>query len=52
MRGEADEAFQWLERAYAQRDPGLADLKSDPLLKNLLPDARYGAFLAKLRLPP
>ena len=24
-RGEADAAFQWLDRAYAQRDPGLAD---------------------------
>ena len=24
VRGEADAAFEWLERAYAQRDSGLA----------------------------
>src|SRR5262249_21724489 len=34
-RGETDEAFQWLERAYRQRDSGLAALKVDPLLASL-----------------
>lgn len=24
---QADEAFEWLERAYDQRDPGLAEIK-------------------------
>jgi hypothetical protein len=44
-RGETDKAFEWLERAYAQRDPGLAGIKGDPLLKNLAADSRYTAFL-------
>jgi TolB-like protein/predicted Ser/Thr protein kinase len=51
FRGEADRAFAWLERAYAQRDSGLPEMKGDPLLKNLEADPRYGAFLEKMRLP-
>ena len=31
-RGEADLAFEWLERAYAQRDPGLSADEDRPLL--------------------
>ncbi len=51
FRGEADAAFMWLERAYVLRDSGLADIKGDPLLKNLERDPRYAAFLKKIRLP-
>jgi eukaryotic-like serine/threonine-protein kinase len=51
FRGEADLAFDWLERAYAQRDPGLTNIKGDPLLRNLERDPRYAAFLKKMRLP-
>lgn len=51
FRGEADRAFQWLERAYVQRDTGLPDMKGDPLLKSLEHDPRYAAFLKKMRLP-
>ena len=50
-RGEANLAFEWLERAYAQRDGGLAWMKGDPLLKSLERDPRYAAFLKKMRLP-
>jgi hypothetical protein len=50
-RGEADRAFEWLERAHAQRDGGLAETKGDPLLKSLERDPRYAAFLKKMRLP-
>jgi len=50
-RGESDKAFEWLERAYAQRDGGLASLKGDPLLKSIEHDPRYAAFLKKMRLP-
>ena len=46
-----DKAFAWLERAYAQRDGGLIEMKGDPLLKNLEADPRYAAFLKKMRLP-
>jgi hypothetical protein len=52
FRGESDRAFEWLERAYTQRDTGLAYyLNGDPLLKKLERDPRYAAFLKKMRLP-
>jgi tetratricopeptide (TPR) repeat protein len=51
FRGEADLAFEWLERAYDQRDGGLADIKSDRLMQRLVGDPRYKAFLRKLKLP-
>jgi TolB-like protein/DNA-binding winged helix-turn-helix (wHTH) protein/lipoprotein NlpI len=51
FRGESDKAFQWLERAYEQRDAGLTVIKTDPLLKTLRRDARYGEFLKKMHLP-
>jgi TolB-like protein/Tfp pilus assembly protein PilF len=50
-RGEVDQAFAWLERAYRQRDAGLTDIKGDPNLKNLRGDPRYKAFLRKMNLP-
>jgi TolB-like protein/thioredoxin-like negative regulator of GroEL len=51
-RGEVDEAFAWLDRAYHQRDAGLAYfLKTDPLLDNIRADPRYAALLLKLELP-
>jgi len=50
FRGEADAAFEWLERSYNVRDPGLSEIKGDPLLKSLQPDPRYAAFLKKMRL--
>jgi serine/threonine protein kinase/TolB-like protein/Tfp pilus assembly protein PilF len=51
-RGDADRAFEWLERAYAQRDAGLAEIKGDSLLRGLAGDPRFAAFLRKMRLPP
>ena len=51
FRGETDKAFEWLERAYAQRDGGLAEIKGNPMLKSLETDRRYKQFLEKMRLP-
>jgi len=51
FRNQTDEAFEWLDRAYAQRDPSLMSTKMDPLLKSLHNDPRYAAFLKKLNLP-
>lgn len=51
FRGDADKSFEWLDRAYKQRDPGLFDIKSDPLLKNLHRDPRYNHLLHGMRLP-
>ena len=50
-RGEIDQAFNWLDRAYRQKDVVLYRLKGDPLLRNLEPDARYAKFLRKMNLP-
>jgi TolB-like protein len=51
FRGESDEAFKWLDRAYAQKDASLAYIKGDPLLKKIEGDPRYKAFLKKMNLP-
>jgi len=47
-RGDANAAFEWLERAYAERDAGLAYLKPDPLLRSLHADPRWGALLRRM----
>jgi TolB-like protein/Tfp pilus assembly protein PilF len=50
-RGDKDKAFDWLERAYRQRDGGLMNVKRDPLLRNLHGDPRFAALLQKMHLP-
>src|SRR5260370_36663075 len=50
-RGESEKSFEWLERAYEQRDPGLPEINSDPLFKNLHHDPRYTELLKRMRLP-
>jgi adenylate cyclase len=50
-RSETDLAYAWLERAYAQRDAGLSDMKSEPLLSSLQVDPRWELFLHKMGLP-
>jgi adenylate cyclase len=49
-RGEVDQAFEWLERAYAQRNAGLCALKPQPTLRNLHRDPRWQLFLKKMGL--
>jgi TolB-like protein/Tfp pilus assembly protein PilF len=51
FRGEADRAFEWLERSYIRRDTGLVWLKTEPHLKSLERDGRWAPFLRKMRLP-
>jgi TolB-like protein/Tfp pilus assembly protein PilF len=51
FRNQPNEAFEWLDRAYAQRDGGLIGTKVDPLLKSLRNDPRFAALLEKLQLP-
>jgi serine/threonine protein kinase/TolB-like protein/Tfp pilus assembly protein PilF len=48
--GDNDKAFEWLDRAYAQRDSGLNGVQYDPLLAHLHDDPRYQALLGKLQL--
>jgi TolB-like protein/DNA-binding winged helix-turn-helix (wHTH) protein/Flp pilus assembly protein TadD len=51
FRGQRDKAFEWLERAYRQRDGGLTDIQIDPLLKSLRQDPRYAELIRKMHFP-
>ena len=50
-RGEKDKAFEWAERAYAERDMGITWLKIDTYFRGLRGDPRYKALLRKMNLP-
>jgi TolB-like protein/tetratricopeptide (TPR) repeat protein len=50
-RGDHDLALEWLERAYQQKDPVLAEIVGEPLFKSMVKDPRYKAFLRKMNLP-
>jgi TolB-like protein/DNA-binding winged helix-turn-helix (wHTH) protein/Tfp pilus assembly protein PilF len=51
FRGDASRAFEWLERAYIQRDGALIGIKGNPNLRSIEHDPRYVPFLQKMRLP-
>jgi TolB-like protein/DNA-binding winged helix-turn-helix (wHTH) protein/Flp pilus assembly protein TadD len=51
FRGESDEAFKWLDRAYEQKDQFLYRIKFAPEFDKLHDDPRYKAFLKKMKLP-
>jgi serine/threonine-protein kinase len=48
--GEADPAFEWLDRAVEDRRGWLAYLKVEPLLDPLRSDARFTRLLERMRL--
>jgi hypothetical protein len=47
-RGEADHAFDWLERAYVERDSGLSEIKPNRHFLPIQGDPRWPAFLEKM----
>jgi len=49
-RNEVDKAFEWLERAYAQRDPGVVYVGFDNFLDPLRLDPRWQPFLRRMNL--
>jgi len=50
-RGEADEAFRWMDKAYALRDDEFTfTVRSHPMLERLRGDPRYRALLRKINL--
>lgn len=51
FRGQNDKAFEWLERAYKQRDSGLPTIKTELFMDDLRHDPRYADLVAKMRLP-
>jgi adenylate cyclase len=50
FRGEVDSAFVWLDRAYQQKDPGIANVKFDPYMRELRTDPRFTELLHKMKL--
>nr|AUN37162.1 serine/threonine protein kinase [uncultured bacterium] len=48
--GEKEKAFEWLDKAYDQRDDFLAYLKADPRFDPLRVDARFDNILHRLGL--
>ncbi|HEX3631630.1 MAG TPA: adenylate/guanylate cyclase domain-containing protein, partial [Casimicrobiaceae bacterium] len=50
-RGEPDRVFEWLERAYTQRDPGLSMTSSDRFFRPVHDDRRWPPFLKKMGFP-
>jgi TolB-like protein/DNA-binding winged helix-turn-helix (wHTH) protein/Tfp pilus assembly protein PilF len=45
---DADQAFYWLEKAYAEHAPSMIDLKVDPVLDPLRSDPRYIDLLRRV----
>ena len=48
--GEKDLAFEWLDRAYDERDENYIHLKDDPRLDDLRSDPRFAERLRLIRL--
>jgi tetratricopeptide (TPR) repeat protein len=49
--GEKDHAYQWLEKAYQDRDESLLLLKVDPAFDSLHSDPRFKSLLGRIGLP-
>jgi TolB-like protein/tetratricopeptide (TPR) repeat protein len=49
--GNRAQALEWLETALRLRDPGLIELKTDPLLDPLRKEARFQAVMRELKFP-
>jgi TolB-like protein/Tfp pilus assembly protein PilF len=51
-RGEADRAFEWLDKAVEYNDPGLTGIPTDPLFANIHDDPRWLPFLESIGKSP
>ena len=51
LLGEKDQAFEWLEKAFAEHARGMMHLKENVLLDNLRTDPRYADLMRRVRLP-
>jgi TolB-like protein/Flp pilus assembly protein TadD len=51
-RGEADKAFEWLDKAVEYDDPGLAEIVTETLFAKIHADPRWVAFLRKIGKAP
>ena len=51
LRNDAKSSFEWLDRAWSNRDPGITSLLYDPFLLRFKNDPRFAAFCRKIGLP-
>ena len=51
LRGNANATFQWLDRAWSNRNPGIQLLLHDPFILRFKNDPRFAAFCRKVGLP-
>ena len=49
-RNQGEQAFQWLEKAYSQRESNLVAETNEPFFDNIRRDPRFGALLRKMNL--
>lgn len=50
--GDKDRAFEWLNRAYKERDGQLTSLELDPFFDSLRSDPRFQNLMRRVGLPP
>jgi tetratricopeptide (TPR) repeat protein len=50
--GNADKAFEWLDKAVAYQDPGLSDIVTENLFDKIHSDPRWLPFLRKIGKAP
>lgn len=51
LRGDPENTFHWLDRAWSNRDPGISTLLSDPMILRYRHDPRFAAYCKKVGLP-
>ncbi len=51
VRKDPDKMFEWLDRAWVARDPGINGLLADALIVAYRDDPRFAAFCRKVGLP-
>ena len=52
FRGDADKAFEWLDKAVQYQDPGLSQIVGENLFDNIHSDPRWLPFLRKIGRAP
>ena len=52
FRGEADRAFEWLNKAATYNDPGLSEIATEPPFGNIQLDPRWLPFLESIGMSP
>jgi TolB-like protein/tetratricopeptide (TPR) repeat protein len=51
LRNDANATFEWLDKAWSSRDPGIKYVLFDPFIVRFKGDPRFAAFCRKVGLP-